>query len=747
MTVRRSFALVMGLVFLLAYTAGPLAQAANGQSTPDPSSDPLAVPRSLTAASGNSCVRLSWLPPQSPPEPVVFYNLYCAEGAVSPGDPALVAQLDPHTFSYIDFGVVNDETYVYQIRAQYDDKIESSAGSTATARPKAAGLSVILRVDQTAAEVNGANVVLDAPAQIVGGATMVPLRFVASSLGADVKYDSGPRMITATLGPRVVRLWIGGKEAEIDGGRRPIASPPCLIQGRTMVPVRFISEAFGATVAYIAAERKVTVDMPDNDAAMDRATPLAIGVPVRAALNGSSDVDYYRLQTTPGETYVAATHDLGAGCDTVLVWLQASGVVEVSDDASRDSKASEIQVVKFGEDAFLYFRVQTADPGGAHPSGNYSLTVNRRAIDPLQDIDALLVDAAPQEGELLSPSDRTYYSFSATAGQTYRVSTENLPPEAGSEGTTNQADTSVWLLDVPGDSLEVVTADDNSSTADGDPYAADVYYTARATGPCYILVNSQTGEPGRYRIQVAGAVTTRGDPATATATAVDRQAWRNWLDYAQAENWYKFEAVQGTRYWLQTLDLGPMCDTVLTLFDTDSQTALGDNDDSPGRGNGAMLEWVAPANATYYARVSPYEMGLGGYVFCVTTTGPEYDYDDLDYATAVTVDGEPQPASAVSGDYDWFTFAATKGQTYTIETTDLSPGCDTYLVVMDENGAVLGENDDINYDEGILASRVEWTATATITVYARVSPRSEGEQTGTGTYQLKVTKSARGSGF
>ena len=748
MMARRPLALIaMTLLLLMAVAASPLAVAASGQAGVDPATNPLAAPRGLIASGGNCCVHLTWQVPESPPEPVIFYNVYRRQGEASQDAPLFLAGLDPDALGYVDFEVFNDQTYVYEVRAQYDDKVESLAADPATVSPEAAGLSVVLHLGQTVATVNGAEVTLDAPAQVVGGATMVPLRFVASSLGAEVKYDSGPRQITATLGPRVVRLWIGGRQAEVDGQPRPIASPPCLIQGRTMVPVRFISEAFGAVVDYVPAGGKVTVDMPDGDAALDQATPLTIGLPAVAALNGSNDVDYYRLQTKPGETYVARTHDLGSGCDTVLTWITATGVALCSDDASRDSKASELQIVKYGEDAFLYFRVQSAEPGGDNPAGNYSLTVDRRAVDPLQAIALLLIGGEPHEGELLSPSDMEYYSFSATAGRTYRVTTENLPPQSGSEGETNQADTAVWLLEGLGDYLMVVDADDDSSTVAGDPYAAELYYTAQTTGPCYVLVNSRTGEAGRYRVKVDFADAVARVSSQATDTPVDTRAWREWLDSAEAQNWFKFTAVQGTRYWLQTLELGPLCDTVLTLYDKDTRTELDGSDDSPGRGNGSLVEWVAPSNGVYYARVTPYGGGLGGFVFCVTTTGPEYDYFNWDYATPVTPDGEAVPGSAVDGDYDWFVFTAAKGLTYTIKTADLAPGCDTYLLVMDEDGNLLGENDDIDYEGGNLASRVEWTATATVKVYVRVTPRAEGDQDGTGVYELEVTTTAEGTGL
>lgn len=67
-----------------------------------------------------------------------------------------------------------------------------------TVRAQRGTTSVELRIGSTAALVNGATVTLDVPAQIVGGRTLVPLRFISESLGAQVDYNAGTRTVTIT---------------------------------------------------------------------------------------------------------------------------------------------------------------------------------------------------------------------------------------------------------------------------------------------------------------------------------------------------------------------------------------------------------------------------------------------------------------------------------------------------------------------------------------------------------------------
>ncbi len=58
------------------------------------------------------------------------------------------------------------------------------------------GINVNLQINKNSAVVNGKNVKMDVPATVVNGRTMVPLRFVSESLGAKVNYDSQSETIT-----------------------------------------------------------------------------------------------------------------------------------------------------------------------------------------------------------------------------------------------------------------------------------------------------------------------------------------------------------------------------------------------------------------------------------------------------------------------------------------------------------------------------------------------------------------------
>jgi hypothetical protein len=64
---------------------------------------------------------------------------------------------------------------------------------------------------------------------------------------------------------KIIKLQIGNKIAYVDGNELTLDVPPQIINGRTMVPVRFISEGLGAEVGWDGATKTVTITMDSID--------------------------------------------------------------------------------------------------------------------------------------------------------------------------------------------------------------------------------------------------------------------------------------------------------------------------------------------------------------------------------------------------------------------------------------------------------------------------------------------------
>ncbi|AIE87454.1 stalk domain-containing protein [Fimbriimonas ginsengisoli] len=115
----------------------------------------------------------------------------------------------------------------------------------------AQGISVT--VDGQPVNFNGAS------PRSVNGRVLVPLRGVFEEMGAYVQWRPNSRSVVATRGDSDVRLRIGDRTATVDGHEVTLDVPAMIINGATMVPIRFLSESLGAEVRWREAERLVMI--------------------------------------------------------------------------------------------------------------------------------------------------------------------------------------------------------------------------------------------------------------------------------------------------------------------------------------------------------------------------------------------------------------------------------------------------------------------------------------------------------
>ncbi|MGE5391596.1 MAG: copper amine oxidase N-terminal domain-containing protein [Deltaproteobacteria bacterium] len=111
-------------------------------------------------------------------------------------------------------------------------------------------VQVINDGSQLTVKVNGTQVNFDQPPTIFDGHTMVPFRVISEALGATVEWNSTSNKVTI-CGNKKVELTIGSTKAMVNGNEVVLDTPAAIIGGRTMVPLRFVGEALGAEVIYI----------------------------------------------------------------------------------------------------------------------------------------------------------------------------------------------------------------------------------------------------------------------------------------------------------------------------------------------------------------------------------------------------------------------------------------------------------------------------------------------------------------
>lgn len=121
--------------------------------------------------------------------------------------------------------------------------------------------SEIFETDPILVKVNGKGLYFDQPPVTINGRTMVPLRKIFESMGIDITWNSSTSTITASRGNSNAVLSIDNQIAKVDGEAKQLDSPPVIINGRTLVPVRFVAEAFGAEVGWDQSSRTVSITL------------------------------------------------------------------------------------------------------------------------------------------------------------------------------------------------------------------------------------------------------------------------------------------------------------------------------------------------------------------------------------------------------------------------------------------------------------------------------------------------------
>lgn len=119
--------------------------------------------------------------------------------------------------------------------------------------------------------IDGSRLPADVPALTSGDHVLVPLRGVLERLGARVAYDPSTQTATAALGPTIVQVAVGSRTAWVNGERRTLDVVPREVAGLIMIPLRFVAESLGVSVDYDAPSDTVVIVSgfkPGNFAAM-----------------------------------------------------------------------------------------------------------------------------------------------------------------------------------------------------------------------------------------------------------------------------------------------------------------------------------------------------------------------------------------------------------------------------------------------------------------------------------------------
>jgi len=231
---------------------------------------PPGAPSNLSGTGEQGQVRLTWSAGAAGSYPIARYDVYRREGSADMETAELVGEVKPDGTLFIDKGPLERVNYYYWVMCEDIRGNVSNAAGPTKAQPiiitnPVTRVTLVFTLDKATVVMNGVTVPMETAPVVENGRTILPIRYIATPLGAQVLWNSKEQKVTL-VGAHKVELWIGKPMARVDDKDVLIdpANPsvaPRIVGGRTMLPLRFIAETFGADIVYDAKLRTVTVTL------------------------------------------------------------------------------------------------------------------------------------------------------------------------------------------------------------------------------------------------------------------------------------------------------------------------------------------------------------------------------------------------------------------------------------------------------------------------------------------------------
>lgn len=224
----------------------------------------------LTADMTGSGVKLAW----SPCDSKLGYRVYRGSGETGKGTS--LTKVPIVGGEYIDVNVRANTQYHYyvcEVLSTSDHGVER-LGTPCTGLIVTTGVFsseatqqnrhyILMQIDNPQMSVDEASLEIDpgrATTPIIrNGRTLVPMRAIVEAMGGSINWDDATQKITIAYGGRTISMAIGSKTMVVDGTSFEMDVAAQTINGRTVLPVRFVGEALGCDIEWLPDLNQVLV--------------------------------------------------------------------------------------------------------------------------------------------------------------------------------------------------------------------------------------------------------------------------------------------------------------------------------------------------------------------------------------------------------------------------------------------------------------------------------------------------------
>lgn len=190
--------------------------------------------------------------------------------------------------------------------------------------------------------IDGHTLETDVPPVIDEGRTLLPVRAILEALGATVDWDAANQVVMAATPTDQITLTVGSTTATVNGHAKTLDVPAQIREGRTLIPARFVAEALGCAVDWAPETQTVTITTPQ-----DLAGPYSV------------------VRVVDGDTFVIDRN----GTEEKVRLIGVDTPESVHPDAAKNTDAGKsasehTQELLTGKSVYLEFDVQERDKYG-----------------------------------------------------------------------------------------------------------------------------------------------------------------------------------------------------------------------------------------------------------------------------------------------------------------------------------------------------------------------------------------------
>ena len=165
-----------------------------------------------------------------------------------------------------------------------------------------AALAVAMMINASAIDLYVDSVKLepDVPPTVVEGHTLVPLRSIFDALGADLQWDNTTKTAAGSRGDSTISIQVGSPTALVNGEEKILEAPAQVINGSTMVPARFVAEGLNCIVKWDKATDGIYISTTGSDPVIPSPSPASTPTSTATSTPASTSTPTVTVSSSTG---------------------------------------------------------------------------------------------------------------------------------------------------------------------------------------------------------------------------------------------------------------------------------------------------------------------------------------------------------------------------------------------------------------------------------------------------------------